>query len=102
MDVPAATRTCARILIPAAVCVTCRVHDFRHLAREAAQYDFSLPMPRFCGGALLVTAATFAAVNGYSNGYWGWGGEDDDFCLRLMQKVHCQSRWYCCVSAIAL
>jgi len=46
-------------------------------------------MPRFCGGALLVSAAAFTAVNGYSNGYWGWGGEDDDFCLRLMRQVRC-------------
>ena len=67
-----------------------RVHGFRHLAREPAQYDFKLPMPRYCGGALLVTAANFAAVNGYSNGYWGWGGEDDDFCLRLMRQARRQ------------
>ena len=68
--------------------VLCRVHGFRHLAREPAQYDFTLPMPRYCGGALLVTAAMYAVANGYSNGYWGWGGEDDDFCLRLMRQVH--------------
>ncbi len=67
----------------------CRVHGFRHLAREPAQYDFTLPMPRYCGGALLVTTAMYAAVNGYSHGYWGWGGEDDDFCLRLMRQVLC-------------
>ena len=74
-------------LTPASFHLVCRVHGFRHLAREPAQYDFALPMPRFCGGALLVSAATFVAVNGYSNGYWGWGGEDDDFCLRLMRQA---------------
>ena len=70
---------------PAAV--PCRGPGFRHLAREAAQFDGAVPFPRFCGGALLLSRRLFAAVNGYSNGYWGWGGEDDDFCLRLMREV---------------
>ena len=64
-----------------------RVPGFRHLAREASQWDGAPPFPRFCGGALLLTRRLFAAANGYSNGYWGWGGEDDDFCLRLMREV---------------
>ena len=25
----------------------------------------------------------FAAVNGYANVYWGWGGEDDDMSARI-------------------
>lgn len=36
---------------------------------------------------MLVKNALFRNINGYSNGYFGWGGEDDDFGLRLMRQV---------------
>ena len=28
----------------------------------------------------------FRLVNGFSNVFWGWGGEDDDMSNRLRQK----------------
>uniref|UniRef100_A0A914W5U0 Galactosyltransferase C-terminal domain-containing protein n=1 Tax=Plectus sambesii TaxID=2011161 RepID=A0A914W5U0_9BILA len=28
----------------------------------------------------------FMKVNGYSNSYWGWGGEDDDLGKRIISK----------------
>ena len=28
----------------------------------------------------------FRKVNGFSNQYWGWGGEDDDFYLRIVRN----------------
>jgi len=37
------------------------------------------------GGALLLTTEHYAKVNGYSNYYWGWGQEDDDFYYRLVR-----------------
>ncbi len=71
----------------------------RHLAAEPEQYGFRLPHDRFCSGALLATAALFRASNGYSNGYWGWGGEDDDFCLRAVRRVMPWTSWLsCCVA----
>jgi hypothetical protein len=30
----------------------------------------------------------FRLINGFGNLYWGWGAEDDDFCLRLIGQVH--------------
>lgn len=30
-----------------------------------------------------MTTQDFLKVNGFSNRYWGWGGEDDDMRLRL-------------------
>jgi hypothetical protein len=35
------------------------------------------------GGAVLVPNSMFRRVNGYSNDYWGWGFEDEDFKLRF-------------------
>ena len=35
------------------------------------------------GGALLMTNAQYRRVNGFANGYWGWGHEDDDMFERI-------------------
>ena len=35
------------------------------------------------GGASAMTPAQFRLVNGFSNQYWGWGGEDDDMYKRI-------------------
>lgn len=39
--------------------------------------------PRYFGGAITLRREHFIAANGFSNGYWGWGKEDDDFLFRL-------------------
>jgi len=35
------------------------------------------------GGVSALSSDHMRAVNGYSNQFWGWGGEDDDMSLRL-------------------
>ena len=40
------------------------------------------PYPYLIGGALAMRPAAYAAVNGFSNRFWGWGGEDDDLFFR--------------------
>lgn len=45
----------------------------------------------FVGGILLVSKAHYRLMNGMSNKYWGWGLEDDEFYVRIMDaglKVH--------------
>lgn len=34
------------------------------------------------GGVLAIKNHQFEMVNGYSNQFWGWGGEDDDMAYR--------------------
>uniref|UniRef100_A0A914WMS4 Uncharacterized protein n=1 Tax=Plectus sambesii TaxID=2011161 RepID=A0A914WMS4_9BILA len=41
--------------------------------------DYSM----FFGGIVAATASQFQKANGFSNRYWGWGGEDDDFLKRV-------------------
>lgn len=38
------------------------------------------------GGAIAINVEDYIKVNGYSNKYWGWGGEDDDMGIRVMAK----------------
>ena len=37
----------------------------------------------FAGGAVLMQLGHFAAINGFSNKYYGWGGEDADLYYRV-------------------
>ena len=40
--------------------------------------------PRCFGGVITVQREHAYAANGFSNEYWGWGKEDDDFLFRLL------------------
>jgi beta-1,4-galactosyltransferase 1 len=53
-----------------------------HLAAAVSQFNFRLPYEALFGGAVMFTRSAFERVNGYSNSYWGWGGEDDDMLRR--------------------
>ena len=44
--------------------------------------DLSLTSDIF-GGVSALTTNQFEKVNGFSNQYWGWGGEDDDMSRRV-------------------
>lgn len=42
--------------------------------------------PTFVGGILLVSVEQFENLNGLSNKFWGWGREDDEFYMRIVDK----------------
>ena len=44
-----------------------------------------LPYPEMTGGVLSIRAAHYEALNGFSNLFRGWGGEDDDFYRRIVE-----------------
>ena len=39
--------------------------------------------PRWLGGFFITNKYYFSKVNGFSNNYWGWGGEDNDLLARI-------------------
>jgi predicted glycosyltransferase involved in capsule biosynthesis len=51
------------------------------------------PYKELFGGVCAMTRDQFYEVNGFSNMYWGWGGEDDDMYHRLRQKNLSISRY---------
>lgn len=41
---------------------------------------------KFVGGILLLNIEHFLDLNGLSNKFWGWGREDDEFYMRIVDK----------------
>ncbi|KAM5179957.1 beta-1,4-galactosyltransferase 4 [Mantella aurantiaca] len=55
----------------------------KHLVVGRNVTGYKLWYKGYFGGVTAMTRNQFAKVNGYSNNYWGWGGEDDDLRLRV-------------------
>ena len=48
-----------------------------------------LPYGNYFGGVSALSRQDFEAINGFSNKYFGWGGEDDDIEYRYL-CMRCQ------------
>lgn len=46
-----------------------------------------LPYPTLFGGVTAIKREHFELVNGHSNKFFGWGGEDDDMFRRLLEFI---------------
>lgn len=55
----------------------------RHMSVAVDKFKYSLPYRDLFGGVSALSLQHFRLVNGFSNQYWGWGGEDDDMAKRL-------------------
>jgi len=53
-----------------------------HLSARWKDYNYKEFYSRCLGGVVLFPKNDFIKINGFSNGYWGWGAEDDDLRLR--------------------
>ncbi|KAL1497182.1 hypothetical protein ABEB36_008181 [Hypothenemus hampei] len=58
----------------------------RHMSSSLDTFRYNLPYLTLFGGAIAILSDQFKDVNGMSNSFYGWGGEDDDFYQRL--KIH--------------
>ncbi|KAM5281840.1 beta-1,4-galactosyltransferase 4 [Ctenodactylus gundi] len=58
----------------------------KHLVVGRNSTGYRLRYRGYFGGVTALSREQFFKVNGFSNNYWGWGGEDDD--LRLRVELH--------------
>ena len=54
----------------------------QHYAGYINKWNYTLPYQTIFGGICAFFDHAFERVNGFSNEYWGWGGEDDDLFQR--------------------
>ena len=57
-----------------------------HIATEISQMDYKLKYHEYFGGAVVFSKEQVYNTNGYSNGYWDWGMEDDDLFWRCYKE----------------
>ncbi|OWF43937.1 Beta-1,4-N-acetylgalactosaminyltransferase bre-4 [Mizuhopecten yessoensis] len=55
----------------------------RHMSVAIDTMNYRLPYNNIFGGVVAMTKEQFQQVNGFSNKYFGWGGEDDDMFNRI-------------------
>eukprot|EP00095_Tigriopus_kingsejongensis_P003317 maker-scaffold612_size124412-snap-gene-0.20 protein:Tk03317 transcript:maker-scaffold612_size124412-snap-gene-0.20-mRNA-1 annotation:"unnamed protein product" len=55
----------------------------KHMSVATSKTNYRLPYNQYIGGVLSMTKEHIFKVNGFSNKYWGWGGEDDDIYYRI-------------------
>ena len=54
-----------------------------HLSKYSSQFNYKLPSLGLYGGVNLMSNENFTKINGFSNDFWSWGGEDDDLLSRV-------------------
>ncbi|KAI8518521.1 Beta-1,4-galactosyltransferase 3 [Branchiostoma belcheri] len=59
----------------------------RHLSVAIDKFNYTLPYKQLFGGVTALSASHYQTLNGYSNLFCGWGGEDDDMYKRLVKKA---------------
>lgn len=69
-----------------------------HLSAHLDNFRFNLPYERLFGGAVAIEESIFEDVNGFSNQFYGWGGEDDDLANRLSSSGYSIIRYASSIS----
>ncbi|XP_063812831.1 beta-1,4-galactosyltransferase 4-like isoform X2 [Pseudophryne corroboree] len=65
----------------------------KHLVVGRNATGYKLWYKNYFGGVTAMSRDQFARVNGYSNSYWGWGGEDDDLRSRMQLLKKASKVW---------
>ncbi|TKR64210.1 hypothetical protein L596_024783 [Steinernema carpocapsae] len=56
----------------------------KHMAVAVDKFNYNLTYKQCVGGVIAFTGEQLEKINGFSNDYWGWGGEDDDLYKRII------------------
>ncbi|KAF7630960.1 hypothetical protein Mgra_00008791 [Meloidogyne graminicola] len=62
------------------------INEPRHLGAFVSSLGYQLWYKEIVGGALAININDYLRVNGFSNSYWAWGGEDDDMGKRILSN----------------
>lgn len=65
----------------------------RHMSAAVDTMKYRLPYSTIFGGVSALTRSQFETINGFSNRFFGWGGEDDDIYNRIHAKGFKISRY---------
>lgn len=65
----------------------------RHMSVAVDNMGYKLPYADIFGGVSALTKEQMEKVNGFSNEFWGWGGEDDDMANRIKYYGYKISRY---------
>jgi len=58
----------------------------RHMSVAVDKFKYKLPYKQIFGGVAAIRSDQFNKLNGFSNLFWGWGGEDDDMSKRIRYR----------------
>jgi beta-1,4-galactosyltransferase 1 len=58
----------------------------RHLCPSIDEMRYNLMYYNLVGGVLALNRQQLSKTNGFSNLYWGWGAEDDDMSMRILNS----------------
>lgn len=70
----------------------------RHMSSSINVFNYNLPYYSIFGGAIAMTRKQFHEINGFSNMFYGWGGEDDDMFNRVQNGGYRVCRYQSYVS----
>ncbi|XP_060606418.1 uncharacterized protein LOC132758734 isoform X2 [Ruditapes philippinarum] len=56
----------------------------RHMSVAIDRLQYKLPYAQIFGGVSAISTEQFRNINGFSNIFFGWGGEDDDMYRRIL------------------
>ncbi len=55
----------------------------KHMSVAVNKWKYRLNYANYLGGVATLSSKKYEEINGFANGFYGWGGEDDDFNSRI-------------------